>query len=160
MHVSDPWVQLAPACSLKSQCDPCCCADTLTRQLLQGSISVYCWSICPLSRNRRGLEERIQAPALITCRAEWEKPMEPAEEGGNDGCSHAGRWYLWPLTQTQREGGGQTSFQIRWKLVFFYSFSFIVRRSRYVALCTRPRARACWSLSSESSLMHSASSTG
>ena len=45
MCVSDPWVQLAPACSLISQHDPCCCTDTLTLTQRNQRDSFKCLSV-------------------------------------------------------------------------------------------------------------------
>lgn len=75
MHVSDPWVQLAPACSLISQRDPCCCADTLTQRNQCNSLkclSVSAGDQCVLWRKRqrggrrRGPGERTQDPEWMT----------------------------------------------------------------------------------------------
>ena len=45
MRVSDPRVQLAPACSLISQHDPCCCTDTLTLTQRNQRDSFKCLSV-------------------------------------------------------------------------------------------------------------------
>lgn len=69
MHVSDPWVQLALACSLISRCDPCCCTDPFTQRNQCNSLkclSVPVGDQCALWRKPRARGGRMRGRARRT----------------------------------------------------------------------------------------------